>query len=106
MLELGGDLRLPAEAADGVRVPGELRVEDLDRDVAVQGGLPGAVDRPHAAGADRLLDAELVEEELAEKGVFLALGRQPRAVLLAKGRRCVVADATERTELGRGDHGF
>ncbi len=52
VVEGAGGLRLQLETAQAVGVGGEGGGEDLDRDVAVQARVPGAVDLPHAAGAD------------------------------------------------------
>jgi hypothetical protein len=57
VLEAGDDLGLVTEALGEGRVVQELAGEDLQGDVAVEGGLVGLVDRGHAAPAERLDDA-------------------------------------------------
>ena len=52
MVQARGRLRLPPEPVDEVRVPGELREQDLDGDGAVEHGVDAAVDLAHATGAD------------------------------------------------------
>ncbi len=53
VLELGEDLRLALEARETVGVGGERLGEDLDRDLALQLRVGGAVDDPHPALAER-----------------------------------------------------
>ena len=52
MVQRGKRLRLTLEARQAVGVRGEELGNDLDRDVAVEPGIPGTVDFAHAAGAD------------------------------------------------------
>ena len=56
-------LRLGLEAGERVGVIGEVLGQDLDRHVALEAGIAGAVDLPHPAGAERrddLVRAEAV----------------------------------------------
>ncbi len=52
MVELRDGARLAAEALELVRVRGDLAVHELDRDLALQHRVEGAIDGRHAAGAD------------------------------------------------------
>ena len=52
VVELGDRARLAAEALELVGVRGDLAVHELDRDLALEHRVEGAVDRRHAAGAD------------------------------------------------------
>ena len=51
--ESGHGARLAAEAADEGGVDGEVAVEDLEGDGAVEAGVTGLVDGGHAAAADQ-----------------------------------------------------
>ena len=51
MLQLGDRFRLALEAADEVGTMGEGRIEDLDRNAAVQAGVLGFVHRGHPTTA-------------------------------------------------------
>src|SRR5260370_30926117 len=53
MVERRDGLRLAFEAHAGIAAPGQARGQDLDRDRAVEPRVPGLVDLPHPAGADR-----------------------------------------------------
>ena len=57
MLELGDHPRLAREAREEGGILTEGRMQDLDRDVAVERGVIGLVDRGHAALAELLEDA-------------------------------------------------
>ena len=46
------DAGFAVEALAELRVGGELRRQDLDRDLAIEAGVDGAVDLPHASGGD------------------------------------------------------
>jgi hypothetical protein len=59
VLQLAGDAGLVAEALGGRRIGRVFRGQHLDGDVAVEGGVAGAVDHAHAAAAD------LVEQLIA-----------------------------------------
>jgi hypothetical protein len=48
----GEDTRFALEARESVRIGGECAWQELDRDVAFQLGVTGAVDFAHAAGAN------------------------------------------------------
>ena len=54
MVEVGGRLRLAAEALDEVGVDGELGEEHLDRHLAVEQAVVAQEDVGHAAAADAL----------------------------------------------------
>ncbi len=58
-------LRLALEAADDLRIARHLRVQDLERDLAVHLRLRRAIDRAEAAFADLLLDQIAIVEQLA-----------------------------------------
>ena len=57
MLEPGRARRLAAEALDELLVLGEAAVEDLQRDLAPELEVLGAVDLGHPAGAEAVVDA-------------------------------------------------
>ncbi len=106
MVERGRDAGLAFEAPHGVAVVGQLGVEDLDGDVAVERGLPRAVHRSHPAGPDLLLELELVEQRLSDVGVDLLLGQdEASTVLLAEGSRRIVPTPALGAGLGEGVHG-
>ena len=52
MLQLAGDPRLAEEALSGRRVGRVTLGQQLDGDIAIEGGVAGAVDDTHAAAAD------------------------------------------------------
>ena len=56
MLQRGGHPRLAQEALPERHVLGQLRREQLQRDVAVEREIVGAVDDAHPAAADQRLD--------------------------------------------------
>src|SRR5258706_846085 len=56
MGESGHRLGLPLETREDVRIIREASGKDLDGDVAIEPGVPGAVDLAHAAGAKGLDD--------------------------------------------------
>ena len=65
--ELGvEDTVVAVEAQEALAVAGEGRREDLDRDLAVEGGVLGFPDDAHAAFAD-LFEEAVVEEEEGKK---------------------------------------
>ena len=45
-------LRLAAEARQAIGIVGDGGQQHLDRDVAIQLGVAGAIDRPHSTGAE------------------------------------------------------
>ena len=53
--QLGGQLDLAAEAAHQIRPVEELRVDDLDGDLAVEVLMPGLVDLAHTAATEPFL---------------------------------------------------
>ena len=58
MVQRRGGARLLLEALAALGVGRELRREDLDRDVAAEAGVAGAIDLSHPARADRREDLE------------------------------------------------
>ena len=56
MLERGGGLRLLDEAPTPIGVVGQIVGQDLERDIAIQPRVGGAVDNAHAAAADLFSD--------------------------------------------------
>src|SRR5690606_20410743 len=82
---------LALEAADDLEIPGERRVDHLQRDLAPHADLRSAVDRAHAAGAQHRLDAIAVLEQRPDqgRGIRLAVARRvdgPEAVVAAGER--------------------
>lgn len=71
VFELGDQLGLPFELADEVGVVGQTRVDDLDRDLATELGLKGAIDRAEGTAADPL--AELVPAHPAADRIQLGI---------------------------------
>ena len=65
MVELGQELRLALEAREALRVRGEGRGQDLDRDLALELRVGGAVDLAHAALAE--LGGDLVGAEAGSR---------------------------------------
>ena len=73
---MGGDLSRPGsgrprlllneEAADELRVGGEVARQDLQRHVAVEAHLAGAVDGSHPAFSDQLLDLVSAVDHVAD----------------------------------------
>jgi hypothetical protein len=52
MIERGEQLGFAAEPREPFGIIGDLRRQHFERDVAMQSGVPRAVDLAHAAGAD------------------------------------------------------
>ena len=82
-----GRLRLVPEAVEEVRVGAVLGPQDLDRDVALELGVAGPVDRGHAALAEQLDEAVATAEdgrrcrsqvEASEVGAELGCARSGR----------------------------
>ena len=61
----GGDLGLGTEPVHELGVGGELGLEDLDRDPAVEHGVVGLPDLTHAAGGDQSLESIAVGQDRA-----------------------------------------
>ena len=106
MLEARSDLRLAREAGDELRVRGELAMEDLHRDVAIDAALEGAIDASHRADPDELPDLDVPGDLLPEVrvgGLSLrcggALERAP--VRRAEQRVAWVAPTTRCAHLRR-----
>jgi len=66
MIERGGRLRLLLEPAQTLRVRGETRREDLDRDISPEPVVPRPVDLSHPAGTERRDD--LVRSDPGSRG--------------------------------------
>ena len=69
MLEAGDELRLALEPADERGVVGEIRVDDLHRDIAAHTGLGRAVHDPEATLTELL--AQLVAPQRSGRGSFV-----------------------------------
>ena len=69
MIELRQHARFRAEAFHHIAV-GELGIEDLDRDFAVEGFVDGPVDRAHAAAAELCDDTILADGSANHKEMF------------------------------------
>ena len=78
MIERGEHLRLATEPREALRILSDLHREHLERDVAVQFGVTGAVDLAHATSADGASDFV---------GADAVAGGQPHGVILAAVRR-------------------
>ena len=68
MIELRQHARFRAEAFHHFAV-GELGIEDLDRDFAVEGFVDGPVDRAHAAAAELCNDTILADSSANHKEI-------------------------------------
>ena len=80
MLELSADLRLLDEPADDLRVPDVLVAQHLERHVAAEVDVPGAVhDADTDTSADDPWDAEL--DAAVAREVLAELGAHHRAAL-------------------------
>ncbi len=94
VLQAGGGARLAAEALDELRVGGEAAVEDLQRDLAAELGVLGAVDVGHAAAADALddrvalVDDLALAEALAQRVVRVSHPGPPASPWRSARRRC------------------
>ena len=71
MRELGDRARLAAEALDVLVVVGELLVQHLQRDVALEQPVVRPVDARHAAGADELLELVALRDQLPDHNAQL-----------------------------------
>ena len=56
MIERGEDFGLALQAGDAIGILCECGGQDLDRDVALQARVAGAIDLAHAAGAEHRFD--------------------------------------------------
>ena len=68
--------RLALEAGQAIGVLGDLVGEDLDRDLAAQAGVAGAVDLPHAAGPEEVDDLVRPESGSGQKRHVRASGSE------------------------------
>ncbi|PRQ04694.1 hypothetical protein ENSA5_05430 [Enhygromyxa salina] len=69
VVEARGALGLAIEALADRAVRADVGVEDLDRDVALEGGVPRAVDGAHAPSPEQRVDAVVIVEDLADEGL-------------------------------------
>ncbi len=82
VVERNGEPGLPLESKDRLLVAGKLGLQDLDGDVTADRGLMGPVDGAHAASADLLIDAKLLEQDATEQGIDdLIVRNEPAAVV-------------------------
>jgi hypothetical protein len=80
--ECRDDVGLPLEPGSSLRIVGEFRRQQLEGDEpAVVGGVDGAVDFSHAAGADET--AQLVRPELRGRA---QLGHEPTRAVRSHSR--------------------
>src|SRR6185295_10527095 len=70
MVELARRAGLALEAAEAVLVLGERLGQDLDRDVPLQPGVPGAVDLAHPACAEEGVDLVWAQARARGDGVW------------------------------------
>ena len=85
------------EPRDELMVLGQLQLENLDRDNAVEANLPGLIDRPHAPAADPLITHHLLAQPSPDAPFRRALfwssssvcggTHQSRSGLRASGKR-------------------
>ncbi len=92
--DLSGRLRLALEAADGVRVSGRARVEDLDGDAPPDKEVLALVDGPHPACADEADKPVLSVDDVAglEKHPARPITEPMPVWLSLKGRCALGAD--------------
>ena len=86
VIERGGRLRFLAETSEEVGIPAIFGAQDLDRDVTLQLGVAGAVDRRHAALAEQFDQSISTAEDGADlsQGILRMTGRgAPRARIVA-----------------------
>ena len=95
VVELGGRSAFLVESLDDLGVDGLVGREQLEGDLPVELGVQGAEDRPHAAGADGLLQQERADH-LARAGA--AASSAGRAAWAPASRR---AELPEPAEHGR-----
>ena len=86
--DLGRGARLAAEARHQVRLPRELRVQDLERDLLADLDVLGLVDGAHAAGAEHALDAIAPVDDHADQRLRC---RHFAGVRATRRRRCARA---------------
>src|SRR5207249_4769498 len=91
MIQRGERLRLPLEARDALGVAGERFGQDLDRDVAIQLVIAGAIDLAHAARAKRRDDLIRSETRAAYERHGIAVNIRPSTL----SRRTVARGACE-----------
>ena len=69
VVERGGGARLAAEARQRGGVAGHLFGQELERDLAAEPGVDGAVDDAHAAAAE-LVEDSIVGDRAADQGAL------------------------------------
>ena len=62
MVERGEHLRFAAEPRQAFGIAGDRRQQHLDRDVAVERGIPAAIHLAHAAAADQRPNVSIISE--------------------------------------------
>ena len=84
MVERNRNSGFTLEPKDRLFVASKLGPQNLDGDVAPHGGLVRAIDGPHPAGADLLLDAKLLEQNRPKQRVRdFVVGDEQAAVVRA-----------------------
>ncbi len=88
MIQRGQNLRFALEARQPIDIEGEDGREDLECDVAIQGGIAALIDLSHPAAADKSGDMEMASEDSTcaeavaggrggiEQGVFCRISRE------------------------------
>ena len=79
MVQRRGGARLALEALERLRVARQLARQELERDLAAEARVLGAVDDTHAAAAEPVEDA-VVGEDLIDQRLRIILGRTERPV--------------------------
>jgi hypothetical protein len=93
---------LAQEARQQVPLTGELRQQGLDRDLALQAPIVGAVDRPHAAGAEQLAQLVPVVEHVADADHETTSSPPPELCPVGVEERGVLDDTGGGARGGRG----
>ncbi len=102
MVEGSEDLRFACEAREPVRIEPRQRRENLERDVAVQLGVPRAIDLAHPAGAEQRDDLVVAKPGSSREGHTASIvGRRATARDGARRRRGVTGPATDTAHTGR-----
>jgi hypothetical protein len=98
VLEPRGDFGLAMKTGDELLVRGELAVENLGRDVAIDSLLKRAVDAPHRADAGELTDLDVPRDLATEVGI----GRRRHGLVFVGGPRGRQRASVVRTKQGLG----
>ena len=98
MMELGEELRFTLEPRQALPVFGERRRQDLDRHLALEARVGGAVDLAHAALADLGEDLVGAEAGAGREGAHRVgiLGEQAGDYNVGRPRRLAVAGVRRR----------